>query len=215
MNSSTAHAFRLDLVPTEKTAKFTTSPPIRRRNQDVRPREYLTLDEVGALAAAAKRIGRHGYRDRVLILTMYRHALRVGEAARLTWDDVIFARTCTMAVRRLKKGTPSIHPLTGDEVRELKQLQRDSQATRFIFTSERGTPLTTRAIRHIVQRAGEAAGLSFPIHPHMLRHSKGYRLAQKGIDTRAIQAFFGHRRIESTVIYTEVDPSRFRDLIED
>jgi site-specific recombinase XerD len=81
--------------------------------------------------------------------------------------------------------------------------------------NERGGPLTTRAVHKIVARAGEVAELTFPVHPHMLRHAKGYQLAQRGIDTRAIQGYLGHRDIKSTVVYTQLDPSRFRGFERD
>lgn len=194
------------------SAKF---PPRRRPNLETRAREYLNLDEVNALADAAKRTGRNGFRDRLIVWTLFRHAFRVAELCRLTWDDITFARTCTMNVRRVKRGTPSTHSLSGEEIRELRQLQREQQPSRFVFTSERGTPISQRAVHHVIARAGEIAGIEFPVHPHMLRHAKGFRLASKGEDTRAIQAFFGHRRIESTVTYTDMDPNRFRDFAED
>jgi type 1 fimbriae regulatory protein FimB/type 1 fimbriae regulatory protein FimE len=196
-----------------KTAKF---PPRRRANAEMRSREFLTRDEVLAIADAAKRSGRNGHRDRLVILTLYRHGFRVAELVRLTWDDVSFGRSCTMNIRRVKNGTPSTHPLSGDEVRELRQLQREQDPlSRFVFCSERGGPLSQRTAHRIVAAAGETARLAFPVHPHMLRHARGYQLANRGIDTRAIQAFLGHRRIESTTIYTALDANRFNGFTED
>lgn len=112
-------------------------------------------------------------------------------------------------------GTPATHYLEGDELRQLRRLHRESAQARFVFSSERGGPLTTRTVHHIVNRAGEEAGLPFPVHPHMLRHAKGFNLAQRGVDTRAIQGFLGHRDIKSTVIYTELDPASFKRLESD
>ena len=54
-------------------------------------------------------------------------------------------------------------------------------------------------MRKIVARAGAAAALPFPVHPHMLRHATGYKLADDGQDTRAIQDYLGHRNIQYTV----------------
>ena len=67
----------------------------------------------------------------------------------------------------------------------------------------------------MVSRAGDLAGIEFRVHPHMLRHGKGYQLASKGIDTRAIQAYFGHKNIQHTVVYTKLDPSRFKGFGRD
>lgn len=202
----------LRLVQEEKTAK--SAPPLRRANSEVRSREHLTIDEVKRLREAARDEGRNGLRDSLLILMLFRHGLRATEAADLTWDQVQFDNA-TLHVKRAKNGTPSTHFLEGDELRLLRQWRRESDESRFVFTSERKAPLTTRSIHHIVKRAGEGAGLPFPVHPHMLRHAKGYQLAQRGIDTRAIQAYLGHRDIKSTVIYTTLDPARFRGFGKD
>lgn len=189
-------------------------PPARRRNADVREREYLTLDEYRAIRDAAKKTGRYGTRDALLIATMFRHALRVSEVRRLTWEHVHFGRDCTLHVQRSKKGNPSIHPLDADEVRQLAALKRDS-TSRYLFVSNRGTPLSRRTIHEIVQRAGLAAGIPFPVHPHMLRHAKGFQLAQQKQPTRNIQQFFGHRRIESTTVYTDLADNAFDGFTSD
>ena len=75
--------------------------------------------------------------------------------------------------------------------------------------------MSERAVHAIVQRAGRDAGFAFDAHPHMLRHARGFKLANEGVDTRAIQAFLGHRRIESTTIYTALDASRFDGFTTD
>jgi type 1 fimbriae regulatory protein FimB/type 1 fimbriae regulatory protein FimE len=75
--------------------------------------------------------------------------------------------------------------------------------------------MTDSAIRKLVARAGEAAGIEMPVHPHMLRHACGYTLANRGTDTRAIQAYLGHRNIQHTVRYTELAADRFNGFWED
>ena len=65
----------------------------------------------------------------------------------------------------------------------IERLQRDYPETPYVFVSERKAPLTPDAVRKIVTRAGQHAGLEFPIHPHMLRHATGYKLANDGQDT--------------------------------
>ena len=67
-------------------------------------------------------------------------------------------------------------------------------------------------MRKIVKRAGKAASLGIDVHPHMLRHSCGHYLANKVIDTRAMQANLGHRSISNTVHYTALATDRFKDL---
>ncbi len=162
---------------------------------------------------AAAKVGRHPTRDRALILLMYRHGLRVSEINSLRWHQIDLTRG-HIHVHRRKNGKPSTHPLYGDELRLLRRVGRDYPDTPYIFVSERKSPLSSRAIHQIVQRAGSVAGLDFPVHPHMLRHGCGYYLADKGIDTRVIQDYLGHRQIQHTVKYTELAPGRFIGLWE-
>ena len=193
------------------SAKF---PPPKPKNTDRRTREYLTPTEVTQLMQAARHVGRHGHRDTTLILLMYRHGLRVSEVASLRWESIDL-KTALLHVRRLKHGVAATHPLHGPELRALRKLQHASPALTYVFLSERGSPLSDRTIRHMILRAGIDAQLPFPVHPHMLRHACGFYLANKGIDTRAIQQYLGHRHIQHTVRYTELAPQRFRDFWED
>ena len=167
-------------------------PPRRIKNAALRSREYLTQDEVERLMDAAGKIGRHCHRDRTLILVAFRHALRVSELVALRWDQVDLKQGL-LHVRRAKNGSPSTHPLRGPEIRALRRLLRDYPDTPYVFVTERKGPVTTSAVRKVITRAGERAGIGFPVHPHMLRHACGYRLANNGHDTRAIQHYMGIR----------------------
>ena len=188
-----------------------TVTPRRAPNADLRRREYLTEAEVERLMNAAKG-NRWGHRDATMILAGYRHGLRASEACDLRWDQVEF-KTATLHVRRVKQGTSSTHPILGDELRALRRLQREQEPkSPFVFTSERGAPFSTAGFARMVERAGREATLAFKAHPHMLRHACGYALANKGHDTRALQAYLGHRNIQHTVRYTELSPTRFKDF---
>ncbi len=179
--------------------------PKRGRNADVRPREYLTPDEVERLVDQAGKLGRHGARDAALLLLAYRHGLRVSELVALRWD-MVDLKQGLIHVSRLKNGIPSVHPLRGPELRALRKLARDYPETQYVFMTERKGPLTADTVRKLILRAGEAAKLGFPVHPHMLRHACGYKLANDGHDTRAIQHYLGHKNIQHTVRYTEMAP---------
>jgi integrase len=193
------------------TVNRTVTMPVRKPNAELRTREYLTDAEVESLTEAANG-NRYGQRDATMILMAYRHGFRVSELVDLRWDQIDFDRA-TLAVRRAKRGTPSTHPLQGDEMRALRKLQREQEPkSPFVFTSERGSPFTTAGFARLVERAGESAGLGFKAHPHMLRHACGFALANKGHDTRALQAYLGHRNIQHTVRYTELSPDRFKDF---
>jgi integrase len=191
-----------------------TVTPTRPPNAEVRTREYLTESEVERLMAAAKG-NRWGQRDATMILVALRHGLRASELVDMRWDQVDFA-TASLHVRRVKQGTPSTHPILGDELRALRRLQRDQvPKSPFVFTSERGAPFATAGFARMIERAGAEAKLGFKAHPHMLRHACGYALANKGHDTRALQAYLGHRNIQHTVRYTEMSPTRFKDFWRD
>src|SRR5262249_18133677 len=199
-------------APTAKNGKV--APPRRLPNRERRTREHLTPAEVEQLIEAAARLGRHGHRDAALILLAYRHGLRVSELVALRWDQVDL-KGGLLHVARLKNGVPGTHPLRGPELRALRRLQRDYSPAPYVFTTERGVPLTDSAVRKIVARAGEAAKIGLAVHPHMLRHATGYKLANDGHDTRAIQHYLGHKNIAHTVRYTELAPDRFRNFWRD
>ena len=126
--------------------------------------------------------------------------------------EAIDLKAATIHIRRAKNGTPGIHGLQGDELRLIRALIRENPNSNFLFLSERKAPLSTDGAQKLVERLGEAAGFSFPIHIHMLRHSAGYALAGRGVDTRTLQAFMGHRSISNTVIYTAVADKRVRHI---
>jgi integrase len=196
---------------TSPTTVNRTVAPKRRPNRDLRTREYLTEAEVERLIETAKD-NRYGHRDGTMILIAYRHGLRAAEAVDLRWDQVDF-RTGTLHVRRVKQGTPATHPLRGDEQRALRRLQREqAPKSPFVFTSERGSPFATAGFARMIERAGVEAKFTFKAHPHMLRHACGYALANRGHDTRALQAYLGHKNIQHTVRYTELSPTRFKDF---
>jgi integrase len=184
----------------------------RRPNRDLRPREHLTEREIEKLIEAAKG-NRHGLRDSAMLLIAFRHGLRVSELCDLQWTDVEFEST-TLHVRRAKGGMTSTHPLMGDELRALRALKREAKSP-FMFVSERGAPFTTAGFASVVERAGIGAKIGFKVHPHMLRHACGFVLANRGTDTRTLQAYLGHRSIQSTVRYSELAPGRFKNLWRD
>jgi site-specific recombinase XerD len=201
-----------------KLVKSTEMRPVasigRRPNAAYRVREHLTENEVDRLLATLGR-NRHGQRDRLIGLLIYRHGLRVSEACDLRWDDVDLTKR-TVIVRRLKGSNDSTHYLERDELADLKALQRSYAANRispaYVFVNERGQPFGRMGIARKIERAGEAAGLPFPVHVHMLRHSTGYALAAKGMDTRRLQHFLGHASITNTVRYTAMSPEPFKDV---
>lgn len=164
---------------------------------------------------AAKARGRYGHRDATMILLAYRHGLRVAELVALRWDQIDL-KGGLLHVNRIKRGTTSVHPLRGPELRALRRLEREGPTGgAYVFLTERGGPMTAAGFRKMLSRAGEESTLGLPVHPHMLRHGCGFKLANDGHDTRAIQHYLGHKNIQHTVRYTELTSDRFNGFWKD
>ena len=194
-------------------ASLNRTVPRRLPNRDLRTREHLTEKEVERLIKAAVD-NRNGHRDTTMLLLAFRHGLRASEVCDLRWDQVDFNRA-VLHIRRAKYGTPSTHPLTVREMRGLRRLRREAPSSPFMFVSERGAPFTTAGFARMMERAAESARLDIKAHPHMLRHACGYALANKGYDTRGLQAYLGHRYILHAVRYTELSSERFKGWWKD
>jgi type 1 fimbriae regulatory protein FimB len=181
-----------------------------------RSREHLTPDEADKLLAASKQKGlsRNPERHCALLYMMVRHGLRVSEARHLRLSDVNLAQK-TMFIRRLKNGKSITHPIyNGCEFKALQQwlMLRAAIDSEYdnVFLSEQCRPLSRTAIWTLVQKYAQATGLgALNIHPHTLRHSTGYDLANRGADTRLIQDFLGQKNIQHTVRYTQLAPTEF------
>jgi integrase len=165
-------------------------------------RRYLTADELDKLIKAGRN-GRYGRRDSTLMLLMARHGLRVTEAIDLRWDQIDFSKG-HLHVRRLKGGIHSVHPIQGDELRALCE-------PAFVFTTERGGPMTRSNVAKLIDGAGKRAGLPH-CHPHQLRHTCGHLLADAGHDTRRLQLWLGHSDIKHTARYSELSAKPFKDF---
>ena len=199
----------LKRVKQVRSATVNGTVPNRTANDALRTRAHLTEAEVEKLLKVAKQ-GRHDVRDHLMVLMAFRHGLRVSELVGLQWSDIDF-KAGTLHVRRLKGSHDSTHYLEGDELRPLRALQKAAPGP-FVFQSERGGPISAAGFRKQLARWAEKAKIGFPVNPHMLRHACGYALANRGMDTRSLQAYLGHASIQHTVRYTEMAPTRFKGI---
>jgi type 1 fimbriae regulatory protein FimB len=198
-------------LPTENA----DSRKVKSQVVDDRAKDFLTVAEMHEFLGAAK-LGRHGARDYAMMLLCYRHGLRVSELIDIRLGDIDLA-TSRLYVRRLKGSLSTSQPIEGDELRSLRSWLRERSLdcnaahSPYLFLSERG-PMTRQALNYLVGQIARRAKLGFKVNPHMLRHSCGFYLANKGLDTRLIQDYLGHRNISHTTRYTRTAASRFEGL---
>ena len=214
MSTISALAVPTEGTPNQVNGKVRAMPPARRK--DTRPRKHITPIEVSALLKAARKSGRYHLRDEALVLLAYRHGLRASELVNLRWS-VIDLRGQTIRICRAKGGMDTEHPLRSVELRLLGQLRREHPESEYVFLSERGTPMSTSNFRKVLARLAKAAGpaIAITVNPHALRHACGFYLAGKGVDTRALSHYLGHRSLQSTERYTAQSAARFKDFWRD
>lgn len=191
-----------------------TAPKTQKQTVDSQAKNFLTESEIKKFLDAARK-GRHSIRDYCLMLMAYRHGLRVSELIDIRLKDLDID-TARIFVRRVKGSLSTHQPIEGDELRAIRAWFREREGyptadSNYLFLSERG-PLTRQAINYLVTQIGKRAKLNFDVNPHMLRHSTGYYLANKGCDTRLIQDYLGHKNISHTVRYTRTAAHRFENL---
>ena len=178
-------------------------------------RRYLTQSEVEQLLEAAK-AGSAPERDYCLILMSFVHGFRVSEVRHLTLSDIDMQEGC-LYIHRLKQGFSTTHPLLAKEMKALKawlKVRKNLKGAEsdWLFLSRWGRPLSRQRLYQLIQNLGEVAGISVCSHPHMLRHACGFALADRGVDTRLIQDYLGHRNIRHTVRYTASNAARFKGV---
>jgi type 1 fimbriae regulatory protein FimB len=198
-----------------KASAVSTHRTVQSRDPvDASPLDYLAERELELFCKAAKQ-GRHGARDYAMVLLAYRRGLRVSELVEMRLDQLDW-HTAHLWVARKKGSLSTQHPLDGDELRALRawfrtRARSPQRHLPYMSLSERG-PCTRQMFNYLVAAIGTRAGLLMHVHPHMLRHSCGYALANQGRDTRLIQDYLGYRNVQHTVRYTRTAAKRFEGL---
>jgi len=178
--------------------------------------KYLTEKQIDHLIEVAYTTGtkKNRKRNALLLFMLYRHGLRISEAAGLRWSQ-INEPDRQLTVYRLKNGKMSIHPIDYREMRMINAWKKECHCDTYIFANLRGDKNNGSELHRTISNLGKRSKIGHHIHPHMFRHACGFYLANKGVDTRAIQEYLGHKDITKTVIYTEMAPNRFKGFWND
>lgn len=202
---------------TEKKPPF-KFPSFRKPTQAERHApKYLTENQVNHLIEVAQTCGTNDWkrkRNTLLLMMLFRHGLRRTEARNLHWNEINLEDS-QIHITRAKNGKLCVHSIHEREMRMLMKFKRMCGDFVYVFPRSDGGRLSETSFRHILNKIGEHSNIPFRIHPHMFRHACGYYLANKGVDTRAIQEYLGHRDIQNTVVYTDQAPNRSKDFWED
>ena len=181
----------------------------------MKKRKHLTKNEIQKLLNISN-VGVHGMRNHCMIYLAFTHGLRVSELCSLRVSDIDLEEK-TICIYRLKNGLSTIHPLRAEEVNILKEWLELRGGVRganseWVFLSAKGSKISRKRVYSIITALGVIAKITVKVHPHMLRHSCGFALADQGVDTRLIQDYLGHRNIQHTVTYTASNSNRFLKL---
>lgn len=186
----------------------------RKKAEHYRSRKYITEGEFWELwngrTKGRRESERRILRYKAILGLLFFHGLRKNELYELKWEAIDF-RANSIFIKRCKQGKDSIHPLVKKEIPILKGLQESTKG-KYVIDNPMGGKLSPTALNFFFKRINEKRIIEITVHPHMLRHACGYYLANKGMDTRAIQVYLGHSSIRSTEIYTEINPSRFESF---
>ena len=196
MSKSALHAVRTKNAPTTEM------------DTEAR-RQWLTEAEVETTIRHAD-----SERDRLMILMAYRHGFRVSELIGLTWRQVDLD-AARLRVIRAKGSEDGVHPLSGREIRALRNLwRRQAVGAPWVFVTSRRGPMTRNGFFKLLAKAAGRAGIA-DVHPHLLRHATGFRLVNQGIDTLSLAAYLGHANVQNTKRYARMDAARFDGLWRD
>lgn len=160
-----------------------------------------------------------GQRDQAILEILYGTGIRVSECQNLKLNDIDFS-IGTLFVKG--KGRKERYVPFGSYAERalevylsdgrLKLLEKTKTTTDKLFLNFRGTPLTARGIRLILNKLVDKAALSIHLHPHKLRHTFATHLLNEGADLRTVQELLGHENLSSTQIYTHVTKDHLRDV---
>jgi integrase/recombinase XerD len=184
-------------------------------SRGVRLPKTLSQQDVTALLDLAALPTPEDLRDRAMLELLYATGLRVSE---LVMAEVSEMNLEVGYLRVTGKGSKQRLVPMGEGARQLLQQYAEEarprllkqRASRYVFVSRRGGPLTRQAFWKLLRRRAQRAGITQIISPHMLRHSFATHLLEGGADLRSVQIMLGHANIATTQIYTHVERGRLK-----
>ena len=199
---------RIQQLPTENI-----EPP---KTERLLP-DVLSVEEVDAMLATFDIRSAKGCRDSAIVEVLYSTGLRVSELVTLRLSDLFFGEGY---VRVVGKGDKQRLVPIGSAARDKIQLYMEerkpkSASEMTLFLNNRGKPLTRVMVFNIIRQAAERAGITKNISPHTLRHSYATHLLQGGANIRQVQELLGHESITTTEVYTHLDRTHLRGVVED
>ena len=198
---------RIEQLPTE----YVVAPKMGRMLPDA-----LSLDEVDAMLATFDLDGAKGCRDSAIIEVLYSCGLRVSELTSLRMGDLFFGEGY---IRVVGKGDKQRMVPVSSAARDRIQLYLGFRKPKFasedtLFLNNRGSQLTRVMVFNIVKQAARDAGIDKAISPHTLRHSFATHMLEGGANIRQVQELLGHENIVTTEIYTHLNRTHLRDVVE-
>lgn len=180
---------------------------------------FLYQDELEKLFEVNDLSDPLGQRDQALIEVLYGTGIRVSECQSLQLEDIDFSLGTVFVNGKGRKeryvpfgryAEIALETYIHDGRRSL--LEKAKEKTDHLFLNARGGPLSTRGIRHVLDKMVEKAALTINLHPHKLRHTFATHLLNEGADLRTVQELLGHESLSSTQIYTHVTKEHLRDV---
>lgn len=183
--------------------------------------DILSVEEIDLLIGAIDQSTPEGFRNKVMLETLYSCGLRVSELVGLRLSDLFFEEGFIRVIGKGSKhrfvpidtNTMELIVLYNDSIRAHMVVKKDSSD--ILFLNRRGGQLTRAMIFTIIKRLAVEISLQKNISPHTFRHSFATHLLENGADIRAIQLMLGHESITTTEIYTHVSTERLRSVLEE
>lgn len=168
--------------------------------------EVLSKKEIANILATVQNV-----KHKLLLALMYSSGLRVSEVVNVKVQDLDFGGRA-VRIRQAKGAKDRITILSEKVAGVLEKYIKTKEANNYVFESLRGGKLTERAVQKTFSSALKKSGIKKQVSCHSLRHSFATHLLESGVSIRYIQELLGHKRLETTQIYTKVATNKLKNI---